>query len=140
MFRSSGDIEERSLLIVACAGAAMGLDASTGEVRWQLDLRERLGYGAVDLAIQGQRIVLAARSGALLCLDYATGSILWEGRTTRLQGRTTLVLEGSRTFVSRESVVDCFNSAGQKVWTRQVPATGVLSLGFPGNFALGDPD
>lgn len=138
MFRTAAAQDPTELLILAGSGNVLALDPRTGELRWQHDLRERLGYGPIDLALTDTRVVVAAQSANVLCFEYASGKLLWEARSSRMQGRTTLLLQGPLTFLTRESTVDCFNAAGQRVWTRVVTAAGAMAMGFPGNVVQAD--
>lgn len=63
-----------NLLYLGIKGRVIGIDAASGEIRWQTRLK---GGGFVNLTKEGKRIDAATR-GELWALDSESGKILWQ--------------------------------------------------------------
>lgn len=129
---------DRSILVVGMSGKVFGLDRTTGEVRWNNDLRGG-GFGEVFLAV-GYGVVIASAFGkAIFCLDYLTGETRWSD-TTQTSGRATIVIEPDQIVCAKDGYVDCFAPDGRKLWQQPLKGQGVgrMALGYPGNVAQAD--
>lgn len=130
--------DDHTLLLVALGGKIAALDHSSGQIRWQDDMKGG-GYGEVALAAAQGRVFTSAQSAKVFCYRYASGELLWSASTSS-SGRATIVVEGDRVFVSKGGEVDCFSLDGSKLWTQRLPGKGVgtAAIGFPGNIVQGD--
>ncbi|MCC6528382.1 MAG: PQQ-binding-like beta-propeller repeat protein [Polyangiaceae bacterium] len=124
---------DRSLLIIALHGKVAALDAETGEVRWKNGLTAG-GYGEVEIAFVEDALVVSAFGARLFCLDYLTGAERWAVDTTSA-GHASIIVEAGRIFVAKAGVVDCFDLAGNRLWSQLLTGigTGHAALGFHGN-------
>lgn len=127
------------IIVAASGGKLIGLDANTGQVRWENPM-DGGGYGEVALAITGERILASAGRGKLFCLDYPSGRELWSAKTSA-QGRATLLVDGANVLVGKGGHLDCFDAeSGTLRWTSSLPGTGYgsISVGVPGNVVQAD--
>lgn len=133
------EAEDRSLVIVAVSGRIAAIDVQTGKERWRNDL-SGLGHGVIEVMIEAGAVYLTvATARDLLCLDYATGKERWR-RDTSMNGRASMIRDGARLFIAREGVLDCFDLAGNKLWSNGLSGLGVgpTAVGLPGNVRAAD--
>jgi outer membrane protein assembly factor BamB len=126
------------VLLVALGGHVAGLDPATGKILWKNDLSGG-GYGAVDLASDGEVVYASAAGNRVFAIEVASGKTLWNGQTTA-HGRATIVIEGERIFVAKGGFVDAYSRSGELIWNQGLPGlgTGRAALGFPGNLRQAD--
>lgn len=134
------------LLIVATGGRVRSIDRRTGERQWEVAVVESshpLGahvHQAIELIVR-EDVVLAAAyaSKQLFCIDYRTGAVIGCVDLGTI-GRKTLLIDGDQIFVGRGREVRCYDLRGQLLWqdSGQDGASGVVSLGFPGNVRQAD--
>jgi outer membrane protein assembly factor BamB len=126
------------VLVIGIHGQVLGVDAASGEIRWQDGLKGG-GYGEVALAISETHVVASALHGKVFCFRYPTGEPLWEASTSAM-GRATIVIEGELVFVAKNGEVDCFSLDGRRLWSQPLKgkSVGRIALGFPGNVVQAD--
>jgi hypothetical protein len=127
------------LIVAAVGGKVLGIDAMTGQVRWENGM-EGGGYGEVGLAIANDRIVVSAARGKVFCLAYPSGAELWTAKTSSM-GRATILIEGELVLVAKSGKLDCFDLAtGEERWSQPLPRTGYgsVAIGAPGNVVQAD--
>lgn len=97
------------------------VDASTGAVAWQTDLRpqgrERGGFGG-GLAVSGGRVFVASGYRTMTALDVATGAVAWTAPVDApVHGAPTV--SGARVYViDVDNQLYAFNTAnGQQDWS-----------------------
>jgi outer membrane protein assembly factor BamB len=130
------DGEPAPVIVAALGGQVLGIDAATGEVRWEQEIEDT--QGACALLVTNSTIY-ACSASALVCLDYPSGARRWTASTSR--GRGTLLLEGGRLFVgTSRGEVECFSLDGRRLWHNRLPnrGLGVIALGVPGNVMQAD--
>ena len=124
------------LLIVARAAEVTAVHRRNGSVQWSTSLIDS-GAGPTALLITDQLVFASASAGNVVALEYETGAVRWQGATGGV-GEATLLMEDELLYVCKGGVVDCFDIAGQRLWTRHLPEGDVAvrwSLGFPGTVA-----
>ena len=126
------------ILLIALSGHVAGLEPSTGEILWKNELTGG-GFGAVDLATDGEIVIASAAGQRVFAIALASGQTLWCVATSA-PGRATIVLEGERIFVAKGGFVDAFSRSGELLWKQGLPGlgTGRAALGFPGNLRQAD--
>ncbi len=127
-----------NILILGISGKLVGIDSSTGQVRWENGMKGG-GYGEVGIAATTEYVFASAQSAKLFCLRYGSGEELWVVDTSSM-GRATIVVEDDRVYVAKSGVVDCFTFDGSCVWTQRLEGKGFgrIAMGFPGNIVQAD--
>jgi outer membrane protein assembly factor BamB len=139
MHDSTSDLESPAPhAIVALNGKVYAIDASTGELRWQNELKGS-GYGAPALAITKSRVFVSAHGSAIHCLDYSTGQPIWTENATS-SGRASILIHDGRVYVAKGGSLDCYTLDGRKVFSQPLRGAGVgpVALGFPGKVVQAD--
>jgi outer membrane protein assembly factor BamB len=128
----------QDILIVGIGGQVVGIDAATGQTRWEDGLKGG-GYGEVALAATERHVFASAAGSMLFCFNYSTGELLWRADTTS-SGRATIVVQGERVFVAKGGEVNCFTLDGRRQWSQKLPGKGFgsIAMGFPGNLVQAD--
>lgn len=131
-------LDPRETLIVGLNGQVAGLDPESGQEKWRNRLEED-DQGPVELAIVGDIVFACADRGQLYSIDKTTGMTRWRAPTSRDIGRSTILVEEEggqprRIFVAKGGVIDCFAAEGKRVWSQNLPETGVGSAAM----AMGD--
>jgi outer membrane protein assembly factor BamB len=126
------------ILILGIGGQVVGIDALTGNIRWQ-DSMTGGGYGEVALAANDEYAFASAQSAKLFCYRISTGELLWTA-TTSASGRATIVVEGRLVFVAKGGEVNAFDFAGERQWEQALKGKGLgrIAMGFPGNLVQAD--
>lgn len=134
----AGTEADRSVVVVALSGRVLGLERTTGQIRWENTLPGG-GYGEVYLAFRYGVLVVSATRDAVYRLDYLTGQTLWAAETSR-SGRASILVEPDLIFVGKGGYVDAFDHHGRRYWTQPLEGrgTGGLALALPGNIAQAD--
>lgn len=129
--------EDRSVVIATVAGKLVGLDAQTGIIAWE----HAIEAGTPQLVV-GAGLVLAAVGQSLYCCEYRTGRPMWRATLSAPSPRVTMVVEPDRVYAFGAGIVDAFDHAGRKVWTRPIlpGATASGAIGLPGNVSQADRD
>jgi outer membrane protein assembly factor BamB len=128
----------RDIVIVGINGQVIGIDAASGQQRWQDGLKGG-GYGEVALAATDRHVFASAQGSMLFCFNYATGELLWKEETTS-SGRASIVVQDERVYVAKGGEVNCFTFEGRRLWSQGLPGMGFgsVSIGFPGNIVQAD--
>lgn len=80
--RVTGAMKLAGGMLLVPAGDLFALDATTGDVRWQL-AQEPLSRGASTASVAGDAVLVqgavdvGTKGGKLFCLDLATGTVRW---------------------------------------------------------------
>jgi outer membrane protein assembly factor BamB len=91
---STPAVDERRTFVVSPQGVVFALEAATGKVAWQRDLKADLevpppfyGYGTSPL-VSGPHVVLqgGGEKSGLIALDRATGSVAWRVSHSKASG------------------------------------------------------
>jgi outer membrane protein assembly factor BamB len=82
------------------SGELLGLEMTTGEVRWKHSSPSSGPDFALPLApaVRADRVFFAERTGKILALDSRTGGVLWS-RELKDQVNTSVLLAGATVFV-----------------------------------------
>lgn len=131
-------MQTKSVVVIGISGKLIGVDAATGETRWENNMKGG-GYGAVGLAITDDKIFASAASAMIFCLSYPDGEQLWTADTSA-SGRSSIVVEGDRVFVSKGGEIDCYTLDGKRVWSQALKGAGVgrTAIGVPHNVVQSD--
>ena len=126
------------ILILGISGQVIGIDALTGNIRWQ-DGMKGGGYGEVALAANEEFVFASARGAKLFCYRRTSGEVLWVSDTSA-SGRATVVVEGRLVFVAKGGEVNAFTFTGERQWKQQLSGKGLgrIAMGFPGNIVQAD--
>jgi len=122
------------LLVVARATEITALDRRTGVARWSTPLVDT-GAGLVSLVVSEHQVVVSASAALVVAMEYETGEVRWRAPTNRA-GPASMVLEDGLLMICKSGVVDCFDMAGQRLWTSHLPVGNIAprwAIGFPGN-------
>ncbi len=115
------------LVVTAFNGYVTALEATTGEIRWQVKLG---GGGSVIRLHVDEQLVVALGNIELTAIEYPTGKVLW---TVEVPG-SSLLVDGRQAFVSNNGVLSAVDLAtGKILWTNELAGTGygVASIGTP---------
>jgi outer membrane protein assembly factor BamB len=128
----------KNIMIVGIGGKVIGLDAMSGEIRWEDGMKSG-GYGEVALAATEDLVFASANSAKLFCYRYATGALVWTA-DTNTTGRATIIVDEEQVYVAKGGVVDCYSFSGTKVWSQPLKGKGLgrIAMGFPGNIVQSD--
>ena len=122
------------VVVMTVGGKVLGVDASSGELRWEHDLE---GSSATSLQVTMSRVYVCSLT-TLVCLDYPSGAVRWK---EKLGGRATLILEGGRLYVATTyGELDCYSLDGLRLWHNPLKGKGrgSVAVGVPGNVTQAD--
>ena len=134
--------EDRSLLVAAFAGRVFGIDARTGERRWEHRIGGALAGGEIELLVEGDRIFAKGSGPTLALLEYPTGRLVGQLELPgTYHGRSTMLLEGGLLFVASRGEITCVRAADAAVvWHDPMKGKGIgsVALAFPGRMRQAD--
>ena len=130
--------EALPIALVGLDGHVVGLDRRTGQILWKNGLIGGLDK-EVELACYGNYVFASASGPKHFALDYFTGEQIWAVPTSG-SGRAALVVEPDMVMCAKEGAIDCYNFAGQRLWSQALRGlgTGKIAMGFPGNLRQAD--
>lgn len=108
-------------------GVVQALDATTGEVRWQVTI------GAIEdtPTVAGDTLVLNSGTGVLIALDRASGAEQWRFEHQVAAKTTPLVVEGTVYIGSDDGTVFALDlTTGEEQWSTHVGGAISRSLAF----------
>ncbi len=128
---------DRSILVVGLRGRILGLDRSTGVLRWENKLGLDVGKGAyreVALEMRYGAVIVSGFTNTIYRIDYQSGNTLWKAYTSA-SGPATIVIEADCVIVAKDGYLDCFSLDGESLWKQPLSGKGhgSVALGFPGN-------
>ena len=116
--RSSPVIDGGLLFIISRQGQMLCLNAATGEVVWQKDLRVELqakeptwGFAGSAL-VQGDRVIVDV--GTVAAMDKKTGNVIWKSEKFLASYSTPVPLE-----YAGQKLLACFNGLGLVLLTAE---------------------
>jgi outer membrane protein assembly factor BamB len=116
-------------------GFVAGVDAATGQVRWERLVAPGGEYTDVDgLAVDQDRLYAAAYSGAVVALDPATGQQVWSARVPA--ANRLAVAKGLLVAVSAGKITGLAPATGQQLWSTALRGGPGGAPAFAGRWLL----
>jgi len=116
-------------------GFVAGIDAASGQVRWERLVAPNGEYTDVDgLAVDQDRLYAAAYSGAVSALDPATGAQLWSARIPAAS--RLAVTQGLLVAVSAGKVTGLAPATGLQAWSSPLRGGPGGAPAFAGRWLL----
>ena len=119
---SSPALAEGTLYVAAGSAKLAALDASSGRVFWQVDLRNEAEAGAINASPlpAGDKVFVATQGGGLLALDAKSGKQLW--RAVIGTSVSSPAADGDTVFVgSRDGMYAVGADTGKLKWWADLP-------------------
>lgn len=142
--RSSVNISDGQAYALGATGVAMCLDATTGEVVWQVDTVAKFGakiptWGfAASPVLDGERVLLhvgAEKNGSVIALNKASGAEVWRGGPDPAGYCTPEIImhAGTRQLIvwGPEHVQSLDPDTGEANWTYPYKITYGVSIAQP---------
>lgn len=130
-----------SVLVTAFTGKVFGIDRTTGEIRWKVELDK---FSVVELAITEQ-VVIALAGRLLVFIEYPSGTVRKRIERTdeaaSSAGRPVLLVAGDHLFIGNDyGQLACYTLDGAVVWAQPFKGEGYgeVALGFPGHVRQAD--
>ena len=143
--RATPAFDGQTLFVASMRDVLVAIDASNGQVRWQIDFVKELGTPLPDFGFVSSPLVvgdhLYVQAGASLCkLDKATGKLLWRALEdtggmfgsafsspylAELAGRQQLLVQ------TRTRLAGVDPDRGDVLWSKEIPAFRGMNILTP---------
>ncbi|MDD7804660.1 MAG: outer membrane protein assembly factor BamB [Endozoicomonas sp. (ex Botrylloides leachii)] len=111
-------IDNNVIYVAGAEGTVFALDATTGKVKWKVDLGVPVGGG---VTVSAQKVLLGTLNGEVIALNQDNGSVLWKARVSS-EVLSVPVIDNNFVIVkSLDDQVTALNATtGKRVWDHSV--------------------